>query len=78
MTTDKETKHGQLYRNVREAIACLPLYFRTETHIEGIVATDLHRVLPFFIPPIYLYLPFQTGSRFSANARAPSRWSSLS
>ena len=31
-----------LYRDVREAIACLPIYFRTETHISGIMATDLH------------------------------------
>ena len=35
-------KHFQLYRNIREAIACLPMYFRTETHISGIMATDLH------------------------------------
>lgn len=34
--------HFPLYRNVREAIASLPLYFRTETHISGIMATDLH------------------------------------
>lgn len=34
--------HFQLYRDVREAIACLPVYFRTETHISGIMATDLH------------------------------------
>jgi len=35
-------EHYQLYRDVREAIACLPIYFRTETHISGIMATDLH------------------------------------
>lgn len=40
--TTQETDHNQLYGNVREAVASLPLYFRTETHIEGIVATDLH------------------------------------
>ncbi len=34
--------HYQLYRNVREAISSLPIYFRTETHISGILATDLH------------------------------------
>ncbi len=34
--------HYQLYRNVREAISSLPIYFRTETHISGIMATDLH------------------------------------
>ena len=27
---------------MREAIACLPIYFRTETRISGIIATDLH------------------------------------
>ena len=40
--TTQETDHNRLYGNVREAVASLPLYFRTETHIEGIVATDLH------------------------------------
>lgn len=35
-------KHYQLYKDVREAISCLPIYFRTETHISGIMATDLH------------------------------------
>ncbi len=35
-------EHYPLYRNVREAISSLPIYFRTETHISGIMATDLH------------------------------------
>ncbi len=35
-------QHYQLYRDVREAISSLPIYFRTETHISGIMATDLH------------------------------------
>ena len=35
-------QHFQLYKDVREAISCLPIYFRTETHISGIMATDLH------------------------------------
>ena len=35
-------EHSRLHRDVREAIACLPVYFRTETHISGIMATDLH------------------------------------
>lgn len=35
-------EHFPLYRNICEAIASLPLYFRTETHISGIMATDLH------------------------------------
>jgi len=35
-------EHYQLYKDVREAISCLPIYFRTETHISGIMATDLH------------------------------------
>ena len=34
--------HYQLYKDVREAVSCLPIYFRTETHISGIMATDLH------------------------------------
>lgn len=34
--------HYQLYKDVREAISSLPIYFRTETHISGIMATDLH------------------------------------
>lgn len=37
-----EWEHFPLYRNIREAISSLPLYFRTETHISGIMATDLH------------------------------------
>lgn len=37
-----EWDHYQLHRNVREAIASLPIYFRTETHISGVMATDLH------------------------------------
>ena len=35
-------EHNDLYKSVREAIASLPIYFRTETHISGIMATDLH------------------------------------
>ncbi len=35
-------EHFQLYENVRDAISSLPIYFRTETHISGIMATDLH------------------------------------
>ena len=35
-------EHYELYSNVREAIATLPVYFRTETHIAGVMATDLH------------------------------------
>ena len=42
MTAAQEPDRSQLYGNVREAIASLPLYFRTETHIAGIMATDLH------------------------------------
>ena len=38
----KDWEHSQLYKDVREAIACLPIYFRTETQISGIMATDLH------------------------------------
>ena len=39
---EEDWEHFRLYRDVREAIACLPIYFRTETHISGIMATDLH------------------------------------
>ncbi len=35
-------EHYSLYTNVREALATLPVYFRTETHIAGVMATDLH------------------------------------
>ncbi|WP_447859618.1 hypothetical protein [Nitrospira calida] len=34
--------HYQLYKDVREAISSLPIYFRTEPHISGLMATDLH------------------------------------
>ncbi len=34
-------EHFELFRNVREAVYSLPLYFRTETNIEGISATDI-------------------------------------
>lgn len=39
---DATWPHFALYRSVREALATLPVYFRTETHIAGIIATDLH------------------------------------
>jgi hypothetical protein len=35
-------EHYDLYQSLREAIATLPVYFRTETQIAGIMATDLH------------------------------------
>ncbi|MBE2237329.1 MAG: hypothetical protein IAE81_06050 [Caldilineaceae bacterium] len=35
-------EHYPLYKDVREAVASLPIYFRTETHISGVMATDLH------------------------------------
>ena len=38
----EDWEHHALYRDVREAIQCLPIYFRTETRISGIMATDLH------------------------------------
>lgn len=37
-----DRERSRLHRDVREAIACLPSYFRTETHISGIMATDPH------------------------------------
>ncbi|HUG91902.1 MAG TPA: hypothetical protein VML55_13775 [Planctomycetaceae bacterium] len=39
---DPGWEHYTLYTNVREAVASLPIYFRTETHISGVMATDLH------------------------------------
>lgn len=39
---DETWPHHELYRSVREALATLPVYFRTETHIAGVMATDLH------------------------------------
>ena len=38
----EDWEHRELYFRVREAVASLPVYFRTETHISGIMATDLH------------------------------------
>lgn len=34
--------HGGLHGNVRDALTALPAFFRTETMIAGITATDLH------------------------------------
>jgi len=39
---DSSWEHYELYRNVREAVASVPIYFRTETSISGVIATDLH------------------------------------
>ena len=41
-TTVPDSDHSQLYADVREAVASLPLHFRTETYISGVAATDLH------------------------------------
>ena len=38
---DSKWEHYTLYKRVKEAIYGLPLYFRTETNIEGISATDI-------------------------------------
>lgn len=38
----RDGEHYQLYKGVHDAITSLPIYFRTETHISGIMATDLH------------------------------------
>ena len=35
-------EHAELHKKVRDAIASLPTYFRTETFISGIPATDIH------------------------------------
>jgi len=38
----EDWEHRRLYERVRDAIAALPAYFRTETYISGVMATDLH------------------------------------
>ncbi|MCY3773932.1 MAG: hypothetical protein OXG98_18150 [Gemmatimonadetes bacterium] len=38
----RDWKHFRLYLGVREAISSLPIHFRTETNIAGVMATDLH------------------------------------
>lgn len=38
----EDWEHRDLYFRVREAVTSTPVYFRTETHISGIMATDLH------------------------------------
>ena len=38
----EDWEHRDLYNRVRDAVASLPMYFRTETEISGILATDLH------------------------------------
>lgn len=38
---DPKSKHFILYKNVKEAIYSLPSFFKTETVIEGISATDI-------------------------------------
>jgi hypothetical protein len=39
---DPGDPHYRLYLDVKDAIASLPAYFRTQTHIAGIAATDIH------------------------------------
>jgi hypothetical protein len=34
--------HGPLFERVKETLTALPIYFRTETTIAGVIATDLH------------------------------------
>lgn len=41
LPTEKWEHYG-LYGNVKDAISALPAYFRTETFISGIAATDIH------------------------------------
>ena len=38
---ENDWEHFRLYKDVREAIACLPIYFRTETHISRLCQTGL-------------------------------------
>ncbi len=37
----EDWEHYKLFKNVKETIYSVPLYFRTETNIEGISATDI-------------------------------------
>ncbi len=37
----KSSPHFALYIAVKEAISTVPMYFRTETHIAGVMATDI-------------------------------------
>ena len=39
---DEDWEHYALYRDVKAAISSVPAYFRTETQIAGVMATDLH------------------------------------
>lgn len=39
---DPSWPHAELHRRVRDAVAALPPYFKTEVFISGILATDLH------------------------------------
>ncbi len=39
---DTSWEHHELYLRVREALAAVPVYFRSETHIAGVMATDLY------------------------------------
>ena len=39
---DANWEHHELYLRVREALAAVPVYFRSETHIAGVMATDLY------------------------------------
>ncbi|MGD9874341.1 MAG: hypothetical protein AB7T27_08710 [Kiritimatiellia bacterium] len=41
VTPAKTWKHYDLLRNVKDALVCLPSYFKTDTNIEGISATDI-------------------------------------
>jgi hypothetical protein len=41
---DASWEHLALYQRICAAIASLPAFFRTETKITGILATDLHKL----------------------------------
>jgi hypothetical protein len=40
----REWEHFGLYERVRNAIKAIPLYFRSETFVAGVMATDLHNL----------------------------------
>lgn len=41
ITPDSDWEHDALYQRVRDAILSLPFYFKTETVIAGVMATDI-------------------------------------
>ncbi|MBI4319865.1 MAG: hypothetical protein HY675_15350 [Chloroflexi bacterium] len=47
---DKLWEHFELYRRVKEAITSLPFYFKTDTVISGLIATDIFTLTQLLAP----------------------------